>query len=484
MRISLTSAGFALSAFPLVASLGVENCGGGSSRLTRSCYTCPVIEYFNVGIFSWDTISRICFGYIENSSDTRMACTYYRPGYSWTRKWWGGSAERWQKPTQVGRCYFSEDGDLLTSGSYAGYSSRECPRKAYRENDSECAREKDKGSYYKCTQPNCAYETPMCYGCPRLSSDFVNVSSSNSSLTCSYSSNGKVTNTCIFNGTDGRISSSTSSSPRCPGIATLATACERSRQEQLRVEAERIAAAKKAAFIVSTYTEKGAIAVDCAEFLEEKSQIREGYGPRGGFDRLRLPTARPQAPSRPRVPPRPPFRAHPLPNAVPSSPDNAVPRLPPKAIPRPKILRFRGTRINPYQLRLICNNPQLFDTSIGAESTVLGRGQKEFADDMKAMVKTEYGTLFVMPVEEKLKLEQTLKACHQRLYGTDNSLDGTRYIAPTDEQVDANVLKLPVLPEECLRLDGPTPYQPEQSPDDDVSDDDPDDTTEDPSGEA
>ncbi|KAG5649891.1 hypothetical protein H0H81_001631 [Sphagnurus paluster] len=56
----------------------------------------------------------------------------------------------------------------------------------------------------------------------------------------------------------------------------LATACERSRQERLHVDAEKVAAAKKAAFIKSTYTDKGAIARDCAEFITEKAETR-GY---------------------------------------------------------------------------------------------------------------------------------------------------------------------------------------------------------------
>ncbi|KAG5649797.1 hypothetical protein H0H81_002014 [Sphagnurus paluster] len=445
MRLSLSTATvFALSAAPLVASLGVSNCGGANSDLTRSCYTCPVIKYFNVGIFNWDTVSRICFGYSTAFSDTRMACTYYEAGYKWTEKWWGGSADRWQKPRLVGRCYFSEDGNLLTSGRYAGYSSSECPRKAYRENDSECAREKDKGAYYKCAQPGCAYETPMCYGCPRLSSDFVNVSSTNSSLTCGYSSNGRITNTCTFDGTDGRIVSNTSNSPRCPVTATLATACERSRQERLRIEAAKIAAAKKAAFIKSTYTDKGAIAVDCAEFLTEKARIRRGYVPPASFDQPRGP----------------------IPGGN-------------RRYRRPRPYISRGSRTNRVLLQERCDNPQLFATIDTAESSALGGKYKEFVDDMKAMVKTEYGTFFVMLAEAKMKLEEALKTCQKKLYDDDKSLNGNSYSAPPDEQVDIDFVRLPVLPEECLDVDDPS-----DDDDDDSSDDDDDDDPEDASDKA
>ncbi|KAG5653572.1 hypothetical protein H0H81_012261 [Sphagnurus paluster] len=87
-------------------------------------------------------------------------------------------------------------------------------------------------------------------------------------------------------GNDGRIISNTSNSPRFRGTATLATACERSRQERLRKEAEKIAAAKKAAFVKATYTDKGAIAVDCTEFLTEKARIRKDYVPLGGSEFL------------------------------------------------------------------------------------------------------------------------------------------------------------------------------------------------------
>ncbi|KAG5652133.1 hypothetical protein H0H81_006209 [Sphagnurus paluster] len=397
--ITSASIAFALSASPLVASLGVENCGGANSDLTRSCYTCPVISYFNVGIFSWDTVSRICFGYLAGSSDTRMACTYYEAGYKWTDKWWGGSKERWQEPRLVGRCYYSEDGDLLTSGSYAGYSSSECPRKAVRENDSECAREKDKGTYYKCAQPECAYETAMCYGCPRLSSDFVTVSSSNDSLTCGYSSKGVVTNTCNFNGTDGRFLNSTSNSPRCPGTATVATACERSRQERLRVEAEKVAAAKKAAFIKSTYTDKGIIARDCAEFITEKAATR-GY--------------------------------------------NYLPR-------------YAGSHYDGPSLQLICDEPEEFGIVYGL---ALQNRYKEFTADLKAMVRTEYGTLFVLSAEAKIKLKNDLKACAKKLFDLYGG-EGQTYQEPSDEEYEAYIARLPVLPQQCLRFsnstDNPSP---------------------------
>ncbi|KAG5650609.1 hypothetical protein H0H81_011657 [Sphagnurus paluster] len=402
MRLPLSpSIVFAFSAVPLVTSFNVMYCGLEDLDVTRSCYRCPTIKYFNVGILSWDTVSHICLGYSAGSSDTRMACTYYEAGYKWTESWWGGSAERWQEPRFVGRCYFSEDGDLLTSGPYAGYSSSECPRKAYRENDSECAREKDKGAYYKCAQPNCAYETEMCYGCPRLSSDFVNVSSSNGSLTCGYSNEGKITNTCSFNGTDGRIISRSSNSPRCPGTATLATACERSRQERLEADVEKIAAAQKAAFIKSTYTDKGAIAMDCEEFISVKSDIRghQYYVPE----------------------------------------------------------QYRTTLL----LSRICKNPQDFRVEIHG-------GYQEFYDDLGAMVETEYGTLFVMSAEDKIKSVEVLKECQKRLR-EDTTIDQDSYRAPTDEEVDTDFSSLPVLPVECLP-DDPSHYIPDNSPNDSPND--------------
>ncbi|KAG5634302.1 hypothetical protein H0H81_002492 [Sphagnurus paluster] len=200
-------------------------------------------------------------------------------------------------------------------------------------------------------------------------------------------------------GADGQIISNTSNSPRCPGTATLATACERSRQERLRIEDEKIAAVKKAAFIKSTYTDKGAIAVGCEEFITEKAQIRRHYVPPLSYQYSYL----------------------------------------------------GGSRNNHPLLRLICNNPRLFATIHGAENTALGGQYKEFFDDLKAMVKTEYGPLFVMPAEDKIKFEETLKACQKELYANDKSLDGKPYRAPTDQEVDVDFVRLPILPQECLR---------------------------------
>ncbi|KAG5634708.1 hypothetical protein H0H81_001046, partial [Sphagnurus paluster] len=256
-----------------------------------------------------------------------------------------------------------------------------------------------------------------------------------------YSSNGKVTNTCTFDvspvllfkcstrsqsaftqGIDGRIVSNTSNSPSCPDAATLATDCERSRQERLRIDAENIAAAKKAAFIKSTYTDKGAIAVDCAEFLSEKAGIRKDYVPPASFY---------GPPSQPELS---------------DSPDTLFALY----------SSLAGSRTNRIELQARCNDPRRFATTDSAKSTASGGKYKEFVDDMKAMVKTEYGTLFVTSAEDKMKLEEALKACQKRLYEQDKSVNGTSYNAPTNAQVDIDFVRLPVLPQECLGVDDPS----------------------------
>ncbi|KAF5385893.1 hypothetical protein D9615_002586 [Tricholomella constricta] len=138
-----------------------------------------------------------------------------------------------------------EDGDSLTTGKW----SSECPAKAPR--DMECAREYDKGSYFRtCEHAACAYETETCYGCPRLKSDFVEVSTQNGGLECGYSTGGKITNTCSYNATDGRLVRSTSKSPRCPSSTTKASACARAQQSKEAV-------AKEAAFLKENFTDKG-----------------------------------------------------------------------------------------------------------------------------------------------------------------------------------------------------------------------------------
>ncbi|KAG5635439.1 hypothetical protein H0H81_011246 [Sphagnurus paluster] len=226
-----------------------------------------------------------------------------------------------------------------------------------------------------------------------------------------------------FRGTDGQIVSNTSNSPspRCPGTATLATACERSRQERLRIEAEEIAAAKKAAFIKSTYTDKGVIAVDCVEFLVEKAKIRRGYVPPASFDR---PRKRPSGGLWGQI-------------------SSSFPLI-------------GSSRTNRVLLQTRCNNPQLSATIDTAESSSLGGKYKEFVDDMKAMVKTEYGTLFVMLAKEKVKLEEALKACHKKLYDQDKSINRTPYSAPNNTQVDIDIVRLPILPQECLDVNKPS----------------------------
>ncbi|KAF5385810.1 hypothetical protein D9615_002578 [Tricholomella constricta] len=271
MRFSFTSILFSLVALSskLAASLEVENCGGGGALVTPSCYTCPRIAQFNAGLFSSEKTNRVCFGYLPGAKDDRMACTYYEKGYFYTEKYFNGNTkERYQTPRLIGRCYYTEDGDLK-GGSYSGYSSQECPSKAPREVESECAQERDKGTYFKkCAAPDCAYETETCYGCPRLNTNtnYVDVDTRNGGLKCSYSTTlviGSYNNTCTYDPKDGKLINTTNLEPPCQLAAPQVFACDRVRQQ-------RIVEGKRAQFIKENYTNKGLTAKPCIQFLTER----------------------------------------------------------------------------------------------------------------------------------------------------------------------------------------------------------------------
>ncbi|KAG5641949.1 hypothetical protein DXG03_003938 [Asterophora parasitica] len=177
-----------------------------------------------------------------------------------------------------------ENGDLITSGSYAG-SSVECPSKAPR--DMECAQEVDKGSYYRLackdpTSPKCTYESDECYACPSLKSDFVNINNENDNLECGYSVKGNVVNTCSYNvivssvlrylialtqftqqAANGQLAGKTSDSPACPGSTTKASKC-------VQVKEANEAATKKAAYLKKEFADNGLLAHPCDEYLREK----------------------------------------------------------------------------------------------------------------------------------------------------------------------------------------------------------------------
>ncbi|KAG5649890.1 hypothetical protein H0H81_001630 [Sphagnurus paluster] len=178
-------------------------------------------------------------------------------------------------------------------------------------------------------------------------------------------------------GTDGRFLNSTSDSPRCPDIATIDPACERSRQARLREEAEKVVAAEKATFIKSTYTDKGMVGRDCAAFITEKGEILGDY-------------------------------------------------LPPP---------ITGTPDDHWALDL-CEGPRDVAIIYEAADIAFRNHYKEFLEDLKAMGKTEYGTLFVLSrAETKIQLRNDIKACAKRLFNR-YVRNGQAYQEPSDKLVE------------------------------------------------
>ncbi|KAG5649353.1 hypothetical protein H0H81_004359 [Sphagnurus paluster] len=80
---------------------------------------------------------------------------------------------------------------------------------------------------------------------------------------------------------------------------------------------------------------------------------------------------------------------------------------------------------------------------------------KEFMADLKAMVKTEYGTLFVLSAEAKIKLKNDIKSCGKKLFDLYGG-EGETYEEPSDEEEEANISRLPVLPEQCIQFSSST----------------------------
>ncbi|KAG5641353.1 hypothetical protein DXG03_005446 [Asterophora parasitica] len=157
----------------------------------------------------------------------------------------------------------------------------------------ECAREFDKGSYYRLackepTSPKCTYESDQCYGCPMLKSDFVNINNEDGlKLECIRSKDKSSIRAAtmyvsiLYQGrlialtkstqqaTDGKLLGKTSDSPSCPGSTTKASKCV-----QVKDANER--AAKKAAYFKKEFTDKGLLAHPCVGYLKEKYTRRGG----------------------------------------------------------------------------------------------------------------------------------------------------------------------------------------------------------------